>query len=92
MRSVSPGVVGLTDAEIRALQPGESPGVFSDAARAVIEFTDEVHHNVRAGDEARARVRRHLDDRQLVELVVTIGYFGLVCRVLETLGVDREGA
>lgn len=39
-----------------------------------------------------ARVRQHLDDRQVVELVVTIGYYGLVCRVLETLGVDREDA
>ena len=35
--------------------------------------------------------RRHLDDRQVVEVVVTIGYYGMVCRVLETLDIDMEG-
>jgi hypothetical protein len=25
-----------------------------------------------------------------VELVVTVGYYGMVCRVLETLGIDLE--
>lgn len=82
--------VGLTDVELRGLRPGESPSALSDAARAVIEFTDELFGSVRADDAVLARVRRHLDDRQLVELVVTIGYYGLVCRVLETLEVDRE--
>jgi alkylhydroperoxidase family enzyme len=56
----------------------------------VLALTDELFHGVRAGDAVLERVRAHLDDRQLVELVVTIGYYGLVCRVLETLGVDRE--
>jgi len=82
--------VGLSDAELRALQPGESPHALSDAARAVMELTDELFGGVRAGDAVLTRVRQHLDDRQLVELVVTIGYYGLVCRVLETLGVDQE--
>ncbi len=82
--------VGLTDAEIDALRPGESRDCLSDAARAVIELADELFDGVRATDAVLARVRQHLDDRQLVELVVAIGYYGLVCRVLETLGIDQE--
>jgi alkylhydroperoxidase family enzyme len=84
--------VGVTDEELRALQPSESPEALGGPARAVIELTDELFGSVRADDAVLERARRHLDDRQLVELVVTIGYYGLVCRVLETLGVDREGA
>jgi 4-carboxymuconolactone decarboxylase len=83
--------VGVTDAELCALRPGESRDALGDAARAVIELTDQLFAGVRADDGVLAGVRRHLDDRQLVELVVTIGYYGLVCRVLETLGVDEEG-
>lgn len=83
-------LVGLTDAEIDALRPGESRDSLGDAARAVIELTDELFDRVRASDAVLARVRRHLDDRQLIELVVAIGYYGLVCRVLETLGIDPE--
>jgi 4-carboxymuconolactone decarboxylase len=82
--------VGISDTELQALRPGESQEALSDTGRAVIELTDELFGGVRARDEVLDRVRRHLDDRQLVELVVTIGYYGLVCRVLETLGVDRE--
>lgn len=82
--------VGVSDAELAALESGENRDALGDAARAVIELTDELFSGVRASDAAMARARRHLDDRQLVELVVTIGYYGLVCRVLETLGIDHE--
>ncbi|MGO9833011.1 MAG: carboxymuconolactone decarboxylase family protein [Polyangiaceae bacterium] len=82
--------VGLTGGEIAALRPGESRASLSDAARAVIDLADELFDRARATDAVLTRVRQHLDDRQLVELVVAIGYYGLVCRVLETLGVDRE--
>jgi 4-carboxymuconolactone decarboxylase len=82
--------VGVADAELDALRPGEDCSALSDDARAVVELADELFGGVRAGDAVLDRVRRHLNDRQLVELVVTIGYYGLVCRVLETLGIDRE--
>jgi len=82
--------VGITDTELEALRPGADSGPLDDAARAVVELSDELFGRVRADDAVLERVRRHLNDRQLVELVVTIGYYGLVCRVLETLGVDRE--
>jgi 4-carboxymuconolactone decarboxylase len=82
--------VGLSEAEVDALRPGASQEALSDVQRAVLELTDELFGSVRAGDAVLDRVRSHLDDRRLVELVVTIGYYGLVCRILETLGVDRE--
>jgi 4-carboxymuconolactone decarboxylase len=84
--------VGVTDAELRAIHPGEDPGALGEAGRAVIAMADELVTQARAGDAVLSEVRRHLSDRELVELVVTIGYYGLVCRVLETLGVDPEAA
>ncbi len=82
--------VGASDAEIDALRPGASTECLDDAARAVIALVDELQQEPRASDEVLAGVREHLDDRRTVELVVTIGFYGLVCRVLETLGVDAE--
>jgi len=82
--------VGVSEAELAALPPAQSRNALGEAASAVVELTDELFDGVRASDAALARARRHLDDRQLVELVVTIGYYGLVCRVLETLGIDLE--
>ncbi len=82
--------VGVTAAELRALQPTEDRSALDEAAKAVVGLTDELVSSARASDAALTRARGHLDDRMLVELVVTIGYYGLVCRVLETLGVDPE--
>jgi alkylhydroperoxidase family enzyme len=82
--------LGLDDGEIAALKVGADRAALDDACRAVLELSDELFEGIRASDTALDTVRQHLDDRQLVELVVTIGFYGLVCRVLETLGVDRE--
>lgn len=82
--------VGLADAEIAALQVGADPSPLDDAMRAVVALSDELFQGIRASDTALDTMRRYLDDRQLVELVVTIGFYGLVCRVLETLGIDPE--
>lgn len=82
--------VGLTDSEIAALAPGASPEPLGPRERAVLRLTDELIDGARASDDALAEARRHLDDRALVELVVTIGFYALTCRVLETLGVDPE--
>ena len=82
--------VGLSDAEIGALAPGQDSSALGAPMRAALALTDELFADIRASDAVLEAARRHLDDRQLVELVVTAGYYGLVCRVLETLGVDRE--
>jgi alkylhydroperoxidase family enzyme len=82
--------IGLSDAEISALAPGQEASALDAPMRAALALTDELFADVRASDAALESARRHLDDRQLVELVVTAGYYGLVCRVLETLGIDRE--
>lgn len=82
--------MGLSEAEIGALGAGADRTPLDDTCRAALALADELFQGVRASDAALADVRRHLDDRQVLELVVTIGFYGLVCRVLETLGVDLE--
>jgi len=82
--------MGLSEVELGALHVGADRSPLSESLRAVVALADELFTGIRASDDALASVRAHLDDRQVVELVVTIGFYGLVCRVLETLGVDRE--
>jgi alkylhydroperoxidase family enzyme len=82
--------VGLSEEQLGALEPGADPAPLGEAGRAVVTLTDELLVQFRASDEAFARVRSHLDDHETVELVVTIGFYGMVCRILETLAVDIE--
>jgi 4-carboxymuconolactone decarboxylase len=83
-------LVGVTEAELAALRPGSDLGVLDEPGRAVVALSDELFLTSRASDAVFERLRRFLDYRELVELVVTIGYYGLVCRVLETFGIDEE--
>ncbi len=82
--------VGLSDSEIQALEPGANQEALTETARAVVALADQLFRDVRADDVVFNRVKEHLPDREVVELVVTIGFYGLVCRVLETLKIDHE--
>jgi alkylhydroperoxidase family enzyme len=63
---------------------------FDDQERAVLQYTDEVARNIKASDETFSRIAAFLSEKEVVELTVTIGYYGMVCRVLETLEIQLE--
>ena len=82
---------GVADDKIAALRDAtiEAPA-FSDNEKAVLRFTDEVVRNIKATDRTFKPVQALLSPGALVELTLTIGYYMMVCRFLETLGVDGE--
>ena len=41
-------------------------------------------------DDTFAAVRSFLSEEGIVELTTTIGYYGMVCRILETLQIELE--
>ena len=83
--------VGVAEDKIAALRDAtvEAP-VFTDQEKAVLRFTDDVVRNVKATDRTFKAVQAILAPGALVELTLTIGYYMMVCRFLETLGVDGE--
>jgi alkylhydroperoxidase family enzyme len=81
----------MTDAQIDANKTGgQHPGVLNAQQQAVLDFTDDVVKNVRAGDAALAGVRRYLNDTDTVDLILVIGAYMTVSRLLETTGVPME--
>ena len=84
--------VGVTDDKIAALRDAtiEAPA-FSDNEKAVLRFADDVVRNVKASDKTLKAVEAFLTPGALVELTLTIGYYMMVCRFLETIGVDGRG-
>lgn len=84
---------GFSDEQIEAIkQGGEQPRLLTPAQQAVLSFTDEVVKDVRASDAALAGVRRHLSDRLTLDLLLLIGAYMTIARVIETTGVEMEGA
>ena len=82
--------VGLSDEKIAGAAQGPDAPVFDELERDVLRFTDEVIHHVKASDALFRSVAKRLSHRQLAELIMTIGYYLLVCRFLENLEVEIE--
>jgi len=81
--------VGASDTEISAMESGAREGL-DPVARAVVRFTEECVRDVRVSDPTFAEAREHLSEREVAELVLAIGFYMMVARWLETLGVDHE--
>ncbi len=73
-------------------QPGgePEPAAFDSLELAVLRYTDAVVREVKAPPALFDAVAAALPHRQLVELMMTIGFYMLVCRLLENLEVDLE--
>jgi alkylhydroperoxidase family enzyme len=85
--------IGMTEAQISAIRAGgPSMGVLSEVEQAVMDFTDDIVKNVRASDSTLGSVRKHLSDQQLLDLIVVVGSYMMICRLLETTGVDFDSA
>lgn len=82
--------VGVRQAQIDALPKWEQSSEFDDAEKAILRYTDEITLNIRVGNETFAAVRTILSEEGIVELTTAISYYGMVCRILETLQVELE--
>jgi alkylhydroperoxidase family enzyme len=82
--------IGMSDELIAAIHEGPDSAVFTDLQRLVMRFTDDVVLNVRAGDATFNPARAALGDKALQELTITIGFYMLVSRFLETFDVEIE--
>lgn len=82
--------VGVADDKIAATQEGPEAAALSALERAVLAFADEVVRDVKASEAAYAAVAEYLSPRELSELVLTIGFYMMVCRFLENFEVELE--
>lgn len=82
--------VGLSEAKLRAIHSGAEAPEFDAQEKAVLCFTDDVVKNVKASDATFDAVAAFLDREQIVELVLSIGFYMMVSRFLETMEVDDQ--
>jgi 4-carboxymuconolactone decarboxylase len=82
--------MGMSDALIAAIHEGPAAAALDDAQREVMAYADDVVANVRASDATFEPLKARLGYKALQELTITIGYYMLVSRFLETFDVDIE--
>ncbi|HJS95971.1 MAG TPA: carboxymuconolactone decarboxylase family protein [Solirubrobacteraceae bacterium] len=83
--------VGLTPAEIAAtVRSGADDPVWSAAERAAIALADELHDAAGVSDHAYAELERHFTPAQILELVITAGWYHTISFVINAAGVQLE--
>ena len=81
--------VGVSDAQIAALERGEiSLDLFNVRERVTFAFADEVVDRAFATEDTFAAMHRMFSPRELLELLLLIGYFRMICGVMTTMGVE----
>jgi 4-carboxymuconolactone decarboxylase len=81
---------GLTQAQLDVIGSWNESDAFSQEERAVLLYVDEVAKNVSVTDETFQAVRRYLDERQIVELTLAIGWWGMLARLFVPLEVEVD--
>ena len=83
--------VGADDDQIAALKADEiGAPCFTQEQRLVLEFTSEVVRDVRASDGTFAALAERLSPRELVELLMVIGQYMMLARVMATTEIDLD--
>ena len=84
--------VGVTDEQNAALDNWKAAACFNDVQRAALAFTDEVVTMNKPTDATFSAIASKLSPSALVELQLSVGFYILTSKVLETFGVDMQPA
>ena len=83
--------VGVPREQIEALAKGDiTSDVFSEAEKALLQFSKEVIENVRVKDETFANMKKHYSDREIVETIFTDGFYMTMARLTEATQTDID--
>jgi len=83
---------GVGDEEIARIRSGfdSGPGGPGDDVALIIRAVDELDAESRLSDETYDLLSAEFDDRQLMDLVFTIGTYGLLAMAFNTFGLELD--
>jgi alkylhydroperoxidase family enzyme len=84
--------VGVTDEQNAALDNWKDAACFDDVQRAALAFTDEVVKLNKPTDATFNAIAAKLSPAALIELQLSVGFYVMTSKFLETFGVDLQPA
>jgi alkylhydroperoxidase family enzyme len=83
---------GVPGAQVAAIARGAiDADCFGPVEALVLRFTTEVVDRVKASDATFAEMRRQFSPREIVELLLAIGFYMTVARLTESTETDVDG-
>ena len=84
--------VGVTDEQNAALENWQGASCFNDVQRAALAFTDEIVTMRAPTDATFKAIAAKLTPAALIELQLSVGFYIMTSKFLETFGVDMQAA
>ena len=82
--------LGMSEPLIEAMHAGPTHPALTEMQKLVMLYTDDVVLNVRASDATFKPLNEKLSLQEMQELTITIGFYMMVSRYLETFSIEIE--
>jgi alkylhydroperoxidase family enzyme len=83
--------VGASQEQTDAVERGELDApVLGEAGRAVLQATKELVADSAPSDAAYEELAQHLDEQEIVELVLAVGWYLTLAMLMRTAGLEPE--
>lgn len=81
---------GVSKEQIKELENWRESGLFDEEDKVILRYTEEVTGNSQPNDETFAGASKFLDYPSLVELTLSVGYWSMVAKFLNTFQINVE--
>jgi len=82
---------GASQEQIDAVEKGRlDAACFDEKERAFLAFVDESAKKVRCSDATFAAMKKYFSDREIVETILTIGYYQMLARLTECTDTELD--
>ena len=81
---------GLTSEEISRITEGPEAKGWTAFEAALIRAVDELHSDAFVGDATWHALAEHYDEKQMIDLIMTVGMYNLISMALNSLGVQLD--
>jgi alkylhydroperoxidase family enzyme len=82
--------VGVSDEQNAALENWKAATCFDEVQRAALAFTDEIVNTSKPSDATLDAIAAKLTPGALVELQLSVGFYIMTSKFLETFGIDMQ--
>jgi hypothetical protein len=81
---------GLSDEELTRVTQGSAAPGWSDRERALLAAAEALHPDGDMDDETWSALRRHLDEREAIELCMLAGHYEMLATVIAALRIQPD--
>jgi AhpD family alkylhydroperoxidase len=81
---------GVRSDDVKRVIEGPAATGWSARERAILSAVDELHERDDLGDDGWSELRKHLDDRRLIELCMLVGHYEMLATTIAALRIQPD--